>query len=75
MTTNGKSENTKLTMPVSESRDHIQGSANTPVTSIVSLVHLTRKVCLAGDKQDGDFINQNKRAGRICSPKEMDLHE
>jgi len=34
MTTKGKSENIKLTMPVSESRDHIQGSANAPVTLI-----------------------------------------
>src|ERR671930_984669 len=30
--TRGKSENVKLTMPVSESRDHIQGPANAPVT-------------------------------------------
>src|ERR671922_2463347 len=34
MTTKGKSENIKLTMPVSESRDHIQGSANAPVTLV-----------------------------------------
>src|SRR5919199_2923982 len=30
--TRRKSENIKLTMPVSESRDHIQGPANAPVT-------------------------------------------
>ena len=30
--TRGKSENIKLTMPVSESRDHIQGPATAPVT-------------------------------------------
>jgi hypothetical protein len=29
--TKGKSENIKLTMPVIESTDHIQGSANAPV--------------------------------------------
>jgi len=29
--TEGRSENIKLNMPVSESRDHIQGSANAPV--------------------------------------------
>jgi protein-disulfide isomerase len=30
--TKRKSENVKLTMPISESRDHIQGSASAPVT-------------------------------------------
>jgi protein-disulfide isomerase len=30
--TRGKSENMKLTMPVSEDRDHIQGPATAPVT-------------------------------------------
>jgi protein-disulfide isomerase len=34
MTTKGKSKNIKLTMPVSESRDHIQGSANAAVTLV-----------------------------------------
>jgi protein-disulfide isomerase len=29
-----KSERRKLTMPVRESRDHIQGSANAPVTLV-----------------------------------------
>ena len=34
MTTKGKSENIKLSMPVSETRDHIQGPANAPVTLV-----------------------------------------
>src|SRR5919108_1728320 len=29
-----KAQNTKLSLPVSESRDHIQGSANAPVTLV-----------------------------------------
>src|ERR671931_189039 len=29
-----KSENIKLTMPISESRDHIQGPANAPITLV-----------------------------------------
>jgi hypothetical protein len=32
--TKGKSEVIKLTMPVSESKDHIQGSADAPVTLV-----------------------------------------
>jgi protein-disulfide isomerase len=32
--TRKKSENIKLTMPVSESRDHIQGPANAPITLV-----------------------------------------
>ena len=32
--TRGKSENIKLTMPVSESRDHIQGLETAPVTLV-----------------------------------------
>jgi len=34
MTTKRKSENIKITMPVRESRDHIQGFANAPVTFV-----------------------------------------
>src|ERR1044072_9363135 len=43
-------------------------------TSIVYLVHLTKKVSLAGDKQKGDFIINNIiRAGRIYSSKKKGL--
>src|SRR5919109_987880 len=34
MTRRKAEENTKLSLPVSESRDHIQGSANAPVTLV-----------------------------------------